>query len=161
MERFIVKTQREPGDKRSPYVVADEIAVMHPMIYRDSGRRIGGVFTELEATGRHNKTRFEIAVRKGRTARGVESSRSRDRAEADATAAGIKRVCRRLRPQEATRIAAIDDEIATIETDLREAKDRRVKVVREAFAKGHVVRLAEMRAWASTAGDPADSGGQS
>lgn len=149
MDRLIIKVQRQPGSRRIPYVVAEEIAVAYPMIYRDSGRRIGGMFPELESTGRPNRKRFEISVRKGTTARGVETTRSRDRADAAATAAGVKKVCRRLRPQEAVKLAVADEEILKLESDLQRARDRRAAVVREAFARGHVVRLAEMQELAS------------
>jgi hypothetical protein len=159
MDRLIIKVQREPGSRHIPYVVAEEIAVVYPMIYRDSGRRIGGVFPELESTGRRNRKRFEIAVRRGTTARGVETTRSRDRADAEATGAGVKKVCRRLRPQEAEKLAVADKEIEKRESDLKEARDRRADIVREAFAKGHVVRLSEMQNLASRHDSGDGSGG--
>jgi len=159
VERLIVRVHREGGDRRSPFVVAEDISVAYPMIYRDSRRRIGGVFKELESTGRRDRKRFEIAVRKGTTARGAETTRSRDRAEAAATAAGVTKVCRRLRPQEAEKLATADEEIRKLETELKEAKDRRAEVVKEAFAKGHIVRLREMHNLARIPnGDPRGNG---
>lgn len=144
MEQFVIKRNRPRGDRRSPYVVAEEIGVKHPEIHRDTGRRIGGLVPIVESTGRRDRKRLELEVLRGTTARGGEPSRSRDRVDTDASGAGVKRVCRRLRPQEAERLAAIDGEIAEIEADLRAARDRRESLVREAFAKGHVVRLAQM-----------------
>lgn len=88
-------------------------------------------------------------MRKGTTARGVESARSRDQARAQATAAGIKKVCRRLRPQEAEGIDSIDTEIAELERRIAEAWDRRQEAVREAWSRANVVRLAEFEALAA------------
>jgi hypothetical protein len=67
MGRYLIKVHRERADKRSPYVIAQEIGVMHPLIYRDAGK-VGGVFPRLEPTGRRNRKALEIVVRKGTTA---------------------------------------------------------------------------------------------
>lgn len=147
MERFLVRTYVPRNFKRSPYVVAEEIAVMHPAIFRKAGPQhtVGGLpINRLEATGRVDSKRFDIVVRKGTTARGVESSRSRDRAVAPATAAGVKKVIRVLRDQEAEKLDAIDERIEDLERQVDEARRERVEIVREAWAKGNVVRLAEM-----------------
>ena len=146
MTRVLVRAFRQRGDRRSPYILAEEIIVQHPMIFRQAGRQstIGGIpIRRMESTGRRDAKVFEVIVRKGTTARGIESARSRDQARARATAAGIKKVCRRLRPQEAERIDSIDAEIAVLESRIAEARDRREKAVREAWAKANVVRLAE------------------
>ncbi|MBS1895599.1 MAG: hypothetical protein JST59_30230 [Actinobacteria bacterium] len=97
----------------------------------------------MASTERRDRAVFEVIVREGTTARGFESTRSRDQARAQASAAGIKKVCRRPRPQEAARIVAIDTEIAELEGRIEEARDRRQEAVREAWARGNVVRLAE------------------
>lgn len=146
MTRHIVRVTRPRGDERSPYVVAEEIAVQHPVIFRRAGRQstVGGIpIRRMESTGRRDPKVFDVVVRKGTTARGFESARSRDRARAQATAAGIKKVCRRLRPREAERIDSIDAEIAGLERRVAEARDRRQEEVREAWSRANVVRLAE------------------
>lgn len=148
MDRFLIRTYQPRGAKRSPYVVAEEIAVMFPVIYRKSGRQstIGGIpINRQESTGRRDRKRLDIVVRKGTTARGIESSRSRDRAQAAATAAGVKQVIRQLRPQEAAMIDEADKEIAELEEQLAFARDNRAEIVRNAWGKAHVVRLADMR----------------
>jgi hypothetical protein len=148
MTRLLVRVHRRRGDRRSPYVLAEEITVQHPVIFRQSGRQstIGGIpIRRMESTGRRDPEVFDVVVRKGTTARGIGSARSRDRARAraTATAAGIKKFCRRLRPQEAEGIDSIDAEIAVLERRIGEARDRREKAVREAWAKAAVVRLVE------------------
>lgn len=151
--RFLIRTFQPRGAKRSPYVVAEEIAVMFPVIFKKAGRQstIGGIpINRMESTGRRDRKRLDILVRKGTTARGIESSRSRDRTQAAATAAGVKQVIRQLRPQEAEMIDAADAEIAELEEQLRFARDNRAEIVRNAWGKAHVVRLAEMRERAET-----------
>jgi hypothetical protein len=146
MTRLIVRVPRPRGDERSPYVLAEEIAVHHPVIFRRAGRQstIGGIpIRRMESTGRRDPKVFDVVVRKGTTARGFGSAPSRDRARAQATAAGIKKVCRRLRPRDAERIDSIDAEIAAFEQRVSEARDRRQEVVREAWGRANVVRLAE------------------
>lgn len=144
MLRYIVKAYRESGNKRSPYVVAEELTVHHPPILRAKGKPIGGLFQEVEGTGRFNRKRFRVAVSKGTTARGIEVSRGRELNDADATAAGVKKVVRVLRDQEAEKLDAIDTRIEDLERQVDEARAERVEIVREAWAKGNVVRLAEM-----------------
>ena len=146
MSRLLVRADRRRGDRRPPYLLAEEIVVEHPMIFRRAGRQstIGGIpITRMESTGRRDPKVFDVIVTTGTTARGDGSVRSRDRARARATAAGIKKVCRQLRPREAERIDSIDAEIAVLEGRIAEARDRRETVVREAWRKANVVRLAE------------------
>lgn len=162
MSRLIVRVRRARGDERSPYVLAEEVLVQHPVIFRQAGRQstVAGIpIRRMESTGRRDRTVFEIIVRSGTTARGLATVRSRDRAGAQASAAGIKKVCRRLRPREAERIEAIDAEIAELERRVAEARDRRQEAVREAWARAHVVRLAELEELARRpeAGSPSPS----
>jgi hypothetical protein len=148
MTLFLVRVRRARSDERSPYVLAEEIAVQHPVIFRQVGRQstIGGIpIRRMESTGRRDRTAFDIVVRKGTTARGLETARSRDQARAQASAAGIKKVCRRLRAQEATRIEAIDAEIAELDSRIADARDRCQEAVRAAWGKANVVRLAEFQ----------------
>lgn len=166
MTRLLVRVRRPRGDGRSPYVIAEEITVQHPVIFRQEGRQstIGGIpIRRMESTGRRDRTVFEVIVCEGTTARGFETARSRDQARAQASAAGIKRVCRRLRPREAGRIEAIDAEIAGLEGRIAEARDRRQEAVREAWGRADVVRLAEFeerarRLEAGSSSTPAEEG---
>jgi hypothetical protein len=147
MSRYLIRVHRGRGDKRSPYVVADEIAVCHPVIFRRAGRQstIGGIpINRMESTGRRNRRQVRIIVREGTTARGFQTARNRDAVETEATAVGVKRVCRLLRDQEAAEIAEIDAEIAELEELVGKARDRRADSVRRAWGRAGVVRLAEI-----------------
>jgi hypothetical protein len=154
MTRLLVRVPRRRGDERSPYLLAEEVIVQHPMIFRQAGRQstIGGIpIRRMESTGRRDPKVFEVIVRKGTTARSFGSARSRDQARAQASAAGIKKVCRRLRAREAERIDSIDAEIAALEREIARARDRREEAVREAWARANVVRLAEFEERAAQA----------
>lgn len=145
MTEFLVRVYRDRVDKRSPYIVAEQINVRNPVLLKATGNVIGGLFKEVESTGRRNRKRLSISVVSGTTARGSKVSPRREQVEAAATAAGVKQVCRRLRPQEAEAIARADRRIAQLEGDLRRARDGREQDVKAAWAKAHVVRLAEMQ----------------
>lgn len=93
---------------------------------RDSGKRIMGM-PVLEWTGTYDKSRIGIL------------SGGVGRTGIPATAAGVKKHLRRIRPQELERIQALDEEI-------RMLSRKRAALIREAFTRGHVVTLAEVKA---------------
>lgn len=144
MLRYIFKAYREPGHPRSPYIVAEEFSAHHPPILRAQGQPLAGLFQEVEGTGRFDRKRFRVSVTKGTTARGIEVSRGRELNDAEATAAGVKKVVRVLRDQESEKLDAIDHRIEDLERQVDEARAERVEIVREAWAKGNVVRLSEL-----------------
>lgn len=61
-----------------------------------------------------------------------------------ATAAGVKARARRIRPEEAATIDQLDQELRGLEWAMGELRRRRSEAVREAWSKGHVVRLNEV-----------------
>jgi hypothetical protein len=147
MSRYLIRVFRQRGDRRSPYILAEEIVVSHPMICKKTGRQstIGGVpINRMESTGRRDRRRIQIVVRRSATARGLELSRHREGVETEASAAGVKRVCRRLRDREAEEIDAIDAEIAELEERAGRTRDRRREAVRKAWRRAKFVRLAEI-----------------
>lgn len=62
------------------------------------------------------------------------------------TAADVRRQFRRLRPQEAAVLDGIDQQITDHEAALRQLRSDRAKVLKEAFAKGHMVTVKEVLA---------------
>lgn len=62
----------------------------------------------------------------------------------ESTAAGVKQAVRRIRPQEAERLAAIDAEIEAHEQAIGALRQERREVVTVAWTNGHVVRVAEV-----------------
>jgi len=71
-----------------------------------------------------------------------------------ATAEAIKAVLRRIRPQEAEVLDAIDRDIADVQSRLNALKDRRQDALRTAWQRAHVVRLAEIEQLLPTATAP-------
>lgn len=61
------------------------------------------------------------------------------------TAAGVKEVVRRLRPQEAEAIAQQDQVIRGLESQLLAAREVRKALVRDAWTKAHTVTLKEIQ----------------
>jgi hypothetical protein len=60
------------------------------------------------------------------------------------TAAGLKTCVRKLRAQEAKALADIDREINALKAQIAELREQRTVVVKEAWSKGHVVRVNEL-----------------
>lgn len=104
---------------------------------RDTGKTIGGLFTKVEDAG---WDRSWLVVHAGYVARTVPAS-----------AEGVKSIIRRLRDQEAAKLEAIDQRIAELEEALSKARAGREEALREAWRKGNVVTLAEVKAVADEA----------
>ena len=117
-----------------------------PVERRRTKRLIGAAggfqFREVEFAG-WDRTRLALSATPIRTAVGREHTRP-EHAYCDKTAAGLKKVLRRVRPQEADLLAAADAEIAAAEDALRLARLRRIELVSLAWQKARVVRLNEL-----------------
>lgn len=85
-----------------------------------------GMFQTRVGTGKFNRSKITIHVQ------GYGCTTS-------ATAEGIKKVIRRLRPQERERIETIDAEIHRLQRE-------RQTIVKEAWVKAHVVTVSEVKA---------------
>ena len=150
MSRYLIKAGiRRRG--RNSVAIAEELAVEHPIIFRQAEVRETpiGAIGRLESTGRRDRARFHFIVRKGTVGTGAETSRSRHQAEARATAAATKKVVRSLRPQDAEKIDRIDRELAALEESRQELCECRDEAVRQAFSKGHVVRVSQLEEMAA------------
>jgi hypothetical protein len=150
MSRYLIKAGiRRRG--RNSVAVAEELSVEHPAIFRRTKVRDTpiGPIGRLESTGRRDRGRFRFVVRKGTVGTGAQTSRSRHQAEAGASAAETKKVIRSLRPRDAEKIDRIDRELAAIEASRKELCERRDAAVREAFSKGHVVRVSALEEMAA------------
>ncbi len=93
-------------------------------------RLAGMAFREVESTG-INRSVLHIAT--GSAGKIVH-----------ATAAGVKEVVRRIRDREAVVLDELDIDIADLENRLSRMRQRRRDALRDAFNRGHVVRLAEV-----------------
>jgi hypothetical protein len=63
-----------------------------------------------------------------------------------ATAAGMKSGLRRLRKLEAQQLSEIDTEIESLQAKIHALREQRKLIIKEAWAKGNVVRLQEVNA---------------
>lgn len=144
---LIVKRENLGPKMLKPYDVSDRFYVRgddaeagaapircwHMEINRPTGKTLGGMFNVVEGTGKHDTKRVQIGV--------AGHSRS-----VPYTAAGIKTVLRRVRPQEAGAIAEAECTIERLTAELEAARASLKSAQAEAFARGNVVRLAEVEA---------------
>ena len=151
---LIVKRENLGPKMRTPYDVSDRFYVQgepasdgptpihcwHMEIRRPTGKTLGGMFNIVEGTGRFDTTRVQVGV--GGHTRSVPY-----------TAAGIKTVLRRVRAQEAQAITDAEQEIERLTTALEAARCALKAAQAEAFARGNVVRLAEVEAVVTTRKD--------
>lgn len=103
---------------------------------------IGQVLTS-DPTGRYETDKLRVAPQDNRYADG-RGCGTHWNAHVPRSAAGVKAVVRRIRPEEAAAIAACDARIARLEEDLRKSREIRAEAVQVAWGKAHVVRLAEI-----------------
>jgi hypothetical protein len=150
MSRYLLRAAiRKRG--RNSVVIAEELKVEHPMIMRRVKVRETplGPIGRLESTGKRDRRRLHFIVSKGTIGTGAQTSRSRHQVEAQASATATKKVIRSLRPQDAEKIDALDQEIDALEAQRKGLCERRDKAVREAFSKGHVVRVSQLEEMAA------------
>lgn len=143
---LIVKRENLGPRMLTPYDVSDRFYVRgddqetpkpircwHMEINRPTGRTIGGLFNVVERTGKYDTSHIQIGV--------ADHSRS-----VPYTAAGVKTVIRRVREQEATAIQEAECAIVRLTAELEAARGALKAAQAEAFARGNVVRLAEVEA---------------
>jgi hypothetical protein len=139
---FLLKASH-PKRGRNSVLTTDDLQVRFRHKVKPTGKQIGGLFTEVTDAGVDRK-HLELYPREGRTGDGRRAHSPWARNEADATGAGVKQVLRRLRPQEAEQLAAIDARLEEAKRALDEIRDERDEAVRGAFSKGHVVTVSEL-----------------
>ncbi len=62
------------------------------------------------------------------------------------TAADVKAVVRRIRPEEREKLAEVDARIAALQQQIADLREQRIALVRDAWTRAHVVRLSEVEA---------------
>lgn len=135
---YLLKTRRG-GDVTQ----AETIRVTYEEKTRPTGRTYLGGLREVESAGwDRKKLRIRPVVKAGGGVGGTDILGSSARAAN--TAEGVKTVLRRIRHQEAEGIAAVDKKIADLTRSLLATRQWRQRLVNEAFARGHVVRLKEL-----------------
>ena len=115
---------------------ASVLRLVHPEIRKLKNANLGGFrFAHTVGTGRIDRRKFDI------TSPQVSSYVFRVAASAE----GVKSVLRRLRPQEADLLEAIDRDIEQLQAQLDALRERRKDTVRTAWQRGNVVRLNEVQ----------------
>lgn len=139
---YLLRHGRDPDE----VVQVEAVDVEHPehmKVVRDMG-----FAREIAGTGRYDHRSLSIsAYREGgiRNARGVDSS-GHVFTRTESSADGVRKVLRRLRPQEAARLDEIDDDILLAVAHLHTLRQTRKEIVDEAWKRAHVVRLNEITA---------------
>lgn len=136
---YLFRTYR--GGPMGQVVTTEDLRVTPKERHRTK-KIIGGMFREIEHAG-WDRSGLTIRAVQMQRANGTEASGMEQRT-VDNTAAGVKTVLRRLRPQEAELLAEADAEIAVAVEQLRAARCRRMELVSLAWTKAHVVRLNEL-----------------
>lgn len=138
-------------DKEYPYLVKGYDRKIHQAAevvvnYRRKTKATGklGMFTVVKGDGWDHSV-VAVRVNEGKVLRATGRNESGvSSAHVPPTAAGLKAVMRKLRPQEAAKIAEVDAEIAELRRQEIAAMKRREELVAEAWSKGNVVRLNEV-----------------
>lgn len=129
------------GHEPARVVQTEKLVLRFLHLYRSEGKLdIGGISgNRLIDTGRVDKNVVETTVKNWGFRIGL-------------TAVGVKAQLRRLRPQEAELLAKQDEYIDHLRSELRSAEQMRKALLRDAFTKGHVVTVAELRQVAEAKG---------
>ena len=133
---FLVRTAN--GEKSFALQI-DKLSPRHPEILRKAARQpLSGLFVTMAGTGKY-ETGFELDA-EGQGWLGKRDTRRRF----PATAEGVKSVVRRLRDREAAELDELDAEMETLRVALGALRNRRLALIKKAWANGNVVRLAEV-----------------
>lgn len=143
---YIVRRPPANGAKVA-HLIGTDLFVGRVEQHRATGRTIGGMFREVESTGRMvaGVLRFRLT---GIDGRGMKRDTG---TTVDTSPVEVKKHIRRVRAEELSRIAEHDAELAALEEQLRDARARRAETVAEAWGKAHVVTVKELEALAASA----------
>lgn len=140
---FIVRRAPQNGSKVRHYI-SYGLHVSRVDETRATGRNLGGLFREVESTGRKVKGILRIQTKDRLTLDGHGHQRSHSEHLRTAPAENVKKVIRRVRPEELTAIAEIDEVIAGLEERLKATRAARADLVATAWTKGHAVTVKEL-----------------
>ena len=122
--------------KPSRIFQASLLRVVHPEVRKLKNASLGGFrFAHSIGTGRVDRRKFDI------TSPQVSGYVFRVAASAE----GVKTVLRRLRPQEADLLEAIDRDVEHLQAQLDALRARRKDILHVAWQRGNVVRLNEVQ----------------
>ncbi len=139
-----------PKRGRGSVISTEDLQVSFARRYRP--KRDLGFATEVEPAGIDRK-RLDLHAREALRGDGSKAYDSWARNCCEASAAALKRLLRRLRPQDTEEIRELDERLAAKWGELEELQSCRDEAVRRAFSKGHVVTLAEVLGKANAFGE--------
>lgn len=142
---YIVRRAGRDGATR--YVQVGRLVARRVEINKPTGKTLGGLFTEVKGTGRYRPDVLCLHATRDETVDGF-GRRAYDglREHVGRSAAGVKAVVRRIRPQEAAELARIDEDIAEVQERLETLRRQRREALASAWQRAHVVRLADVEA---------------
>lgn len=142
---FVVKLPMRT--KRGAYLVTVPDLRLRWRERRRVKRVLAHGMREVEGTGNADKSRLSFG-RYGSDAVRSTGLNGRDPQyhAIPANAAGVKSTIRQMRPQELERVAAVDEKIDALKKQIADLREERDAIVREAWSKGHAVRLADCKA---------------
>jgi len=143
---YVFNSLRRDNKNRLRLYTALDFAASEVETQRDTGKTIGS-FRVVEGTGKASTG--SIRVRSEGACKSGFGNKQSFSIHARRTAAGIKDVIRRVRPEEEAVINDIDEKIERLEAEIINLKVDRRAAVAEAWSKAHVVRLAEVEAVAT------------
>lgn len=129
--------------KRGEHFTAEELAAHFQSINRPTGRKLGGLFTEVERVG-HDENVLELFPKGDEYLRASGTKGYRVWITIRRSADALHKKVRRLRDADAAAIATVDAEIADLQRQIRERRALRATIVRRAWAKGQQVPLREI-----------------
>lgn len=143
---YIVRRAPRNGAKVAHYTT-DVLHVREVDETRSTGRNLGGLFREIENTGRKIKGVLRVS-----TGRGALDGRGQTREHSlhvHTTPVEVKKQVRRVRPEENDLLIAKDADILFAETVLKTLRSERAELAATAWAKAHVVTVKELETLAA------------
>lgn len=139
---YIVRRAPQQGRKVRHYLTP-RLNVSQIDENRATGRTLGGLFREVESTGRKIKGVLRIRTAEADTVDG-HGCRANHGDHVRTNPEAVKALVRRVRPEELAAIAEQDTVIAGIEAELTAARAVRAELTAEAWRKAHVVTVKEL-----------------
>lgn len=143
---YIVRRAPRNGVKVMHYIT-DVLHVREVDETRSTGRSIGGMFREIENTGRKIKGILRVS-----TGRGATDGRGQTREHnlhVHTNPVEVKKQVRRVRPEENYLLIAKDADILLAEAALKHLRTERAELAATAWAKAHVVTVKELETLAA------------
>lgn len=136
------------GRNKPQICTAEDFTARYPERLKPTGRKLGGVFTEVEADG-VDKNRVEIRLTDAVSPAGHE--RTVSLARWTFPIKGSRDVIREMRPDDAKKLAEIDERLTAKLAEVHAIRLERADLVKRSFARGGAVLPGDLREMAEEA----------